>query len=182
MRKSRLYIIIVLSIIGVPAGLFFSYIVLPGLLMGHEVRQLRTRLLCKTDHQALLNACRELSRKLVTGEVAADVYKGSDILKLPDPIPSLQPNHVTLGEDGQVKIEMFVGWYPLGVQVYPEGFPNYPPPFKYGDRQLLPGLWYYDDGYSSNPDEYDKRIDHILEKCGRLKVREKTGTPRMERR
>ena len=38
---------------------------------------------------------------------------------------------------------------------------------KYGDRKLLEGLWYSDDSYHHNPN-YDKEIDAILQRCGRL--------------
>ena len=39
----------------------------------------------------------------------------------------------------------------------------------YGDRKLLDGLWYYDDGYKGDPNSFDKKIDRILETCGKLK-------------
>jgi hypothetical protein len=51
----------------------------------------------------------------------------------------------------------------FGVKIYPEDFKKPRDYFEYGDRELLPGLWYYDDGYLNNP-EYDKRIDELIEK------------------
>ncbi len=64
---------------------------------------------------------------------------------------------------------MGFGMWPLGVRAYPEGYPRYPPPFKYGDRELLKGLWYYEDGYSLHPEAYDKRIDQLLSRNKNVK-------------
>ena len=35
--------------------------------------------------------------------------------------------------------------------------------FGYGDKELIPRLWYYDDGYRDNP-EYDKKIETLIQK------------------
>ena len=59
-------------------------------------------------------------------------------------------------------MEMHGGMDHFGVRIYPEDFNEPDRYFKYVDRELLPGLWYYDDGYIHNP-EYDKRIDTLIE-------------------
>jgi hypothetical protein len=133
-----------------------------------DTEQSRVRLLCETDHEALLGACREVLRQVADGKLKTGVYVGGQIAQFPEPIPSLRPDHVTVGEDGKLKIEMmYVGWSSLGVYAYREGYPDYPPPSKKGDRKLLDGLWYYDDGYLGDPDGYDKYIDNLLRRCGK---------------
>ena len=84
------------------------------------------------------------------------------IAQFPEPIPSLRPNHLTIDE-GRLKIEMmYMGWSSLGVFAYREGYPEYPPPAKNGDRKLLDGLWYYDDGYLGNPATTDTSVSSYV--------------------
>ncbi len=95
-------------------------------------------------HQALLRACRQILQQVADGKLKTGVYVGEQIAQFPEPMPSLQPNHVTIGE-GMLKIEMmYVGWSALGVHAYREGYSYSPPLSKYGDRKLLDGLWYYE--------------------------------------
>jgi len=61
-------------------------------------------------------------------------------------------------------LEMMGGLDHFGVYAYPEDYK--PPPhagFELGDKKLIDGLWYYDDGYRGNP-EYGKRIEALLQK------------------
>ena len=52
---------------------------------------------------------------------------------------------------------------------YPEDFKRRFP-FEYHDREMLKGLWYYDDLYRhGRKDEYDRKVDAMLSKCGKLK-------------
>ena len=44
---------------------------------------------------------------------------------------------------------------------YPDGYEKHFPNARYGDRELLHGLWYYDDNYLHVP-AYDAEIDAIL--------------------
>ncbi len=148
-------------------GSYSHYIIAFG--AAREVVQAKRRLLCETDHQALLDACRELTRQVRSGQLEAGVYGAPEMLRFPEPIPTLRPKFVTLDRDGVVMIEMGFGMWPLGVQTYPEDYPKYPPPFRYGDRELVKGLWYYEDGYSLHPKEYDRRIDQLLGRNKKLK-------------
>lgn len=153
--------------------------------MGFQVNQARTRLLCETDHQALLETCRVLSQQAMNPEFKGAVYRSREVRRLPEPIPALRPNHVTIGQDGLVKVEMYNGWYTMGVRVYPEGYPKYPPPFRYGDRELLEGLWYYDEGYKPDPEVYDKIVDGLLsenQKSGRVSQEQYPSSQRSESR
>lgn len=142
----------------------------PPIIIAFQVNRAQIRLLRETDHHALLDACRELSRLSVGAEFKGEVYKGAEIRSLPEPIPALRPDHVTIGRDGLVKIGMYAGWYDLGIRWYPENYPEYPPPFKYGDRKLLEGLWYYDEGYRTDPEGYNKVIDTLLMKNRKAEV------------
>ena len=46
---------------------------------------------------------------------------------------------------------------------YTEDFKEPWPNFKFGDKELLPGLWYYDDLYQGDR-KYDERIQALLKK------------------
>lgn len=166
MTKKRQMIVIVVVVVTamvVCLGPVFG----PPLLMGYQVSRAKTRLLCETDHRVLLEACRELSRRHANGEFD-DHEPLASSPRLPEVIRVLHPKHVITSRDGHVRLELGFGLWPLGVSAYPEDYPNYPPPFKYGDRELLKGLWYYEDGYSLHPDAYDKIIDELLSKSHKL--------------
>jgi hypothetical protein len=149
-----------------------------GAYLAYQGRRLRTRLLCKTDHQALLEACRSLSNQAMTGELELGSYRvrgrpDREIAGLPEVIRTLQPAVVAIDRaDGHVKIEMSGGWDSFGVYAYPKNFQKRFP-FEYRDRELLEGLWYYDDFYKyPGRDAYDREIEALLTKCGKLKKQE----------
>ena len=146
--------------------------------MAREDRQGHFRLLCKTDHQALLDACRELSRRVVaTGDLKHGKYyvrsdPHPDVAGFPQPILDLGPNYVFIDCDGRVMLEMMGGLNHFGVSAYPEDYKK--PPFvgfKLGDKKLIDGLWYYNDGYEGNP-RYQKKIDALIQK-GKMKKQDK---------
>jgi len=173
-------------LIGIPIILVIIFVIVPvlyctrylhsGLLvwrfigsMARHKEQGQVRLLCQTDHQALLNACRELSRRVAAGEMKPGTYyirsnPRPEVAGFPHSILDLQPSAVVIDNDGRVEVAMMGGLDHFGVFAYPEDYKQ--PPFvgfKLGDRELLPGLWYYDDGYEGNPG-YDKKIDGLLQK------------------
>jgi hypothetical protein len=131
--------------------------------------QRQVRLLCETDHQALLGACRELSRRVARGDLKPGQYNIShdthpDVARFPQIIIDLGPNLATIGNYGEVRLEMMGGLDRFGVSFYPDNYKK--PPFvgfKLGDKKLIDGLWYYDDGYENNP-RYHKKIDALLKK------------------
>lgn len=166
-RKIAIQIAAVGVIVVVGIGAYLHHVIEPGTRMGREVEQAQIRLLCETDHQALLLTCRQLARQVLSREPEGALYMAAAALQLPEPISTLRPNHVTIDKDGLVNIEMYTGWYPLGVLAFPEGYGKPSP--GYGDRRLLEGLWYYEDGYSTQPDAYDKRIDELLSKNKRFR-------------
>jgi hypothetical protein len=139
------------------------------------------RLLCKTDYRALLDASRELSQRAgQLGLKPEEHYRirfgrCTQAANFPKPILALGPSYVFVRSDGSVGIEMLGGLGHCGVRAYPEGFRAPYPNFWFGDKELIPGLWYYDDGYKDSPD-HRKRIDSLIERGEKLQGVEK-GQP-----
>jgi hypothetical protein len=135
-----------------------------------EAEQRQVRLLCKTDHQILLEACRELSRRVSVGDLKpGKYYIGYDqdpkASSFPQPILNLSPSYVYIDENNssRVMVEMLGGLGHFGVQAYTEDYKKPYPTYQYGDKELIPGLWYYDDGYIGHP-EFEKRIEALMQK------------------
>jgi hypothetical protein len=128
----------------------------------------RVQLLCETDFPALLGACRELSRRVASGDLKSGTYVTPDTTQFPEPIATLRPERVTISENGVVDVLVglnVLAKYRFGAYAYPEGYANSP----LGDRKLIEGLWYYDMGYQDHADSYDKKIEQLLAKSGKLK-------------
>lgn len=163
-QMSSKRIVIVLFIIFVLALLFFF-------VAGHYLLEgMKVRLLCKTDHQALLEACNKLSKQVANGDLKPGKYMvlinpDPDVSKFPRPILELRPRYVYLDDySGRVLIEMTGALeVHFGVCAYPEDFNVPSKGFEYGDKELIPRLWYYDDGYRDNP-EYEKIIEALMQK------------------
>jgi hypothetical protein len=133
-----------------------------------DARQRRMRLLCEIDHRALLDACREISKQFVKGDLKKSTYrirKNADLetVKFPQVVLDLEPTHISIYEDGRVMVEMLGGLHHLGVYAYPEDYKYKEPLSDYGDKKLIDGLWYYDDGYHEEK-LYYKKIDALLQK------------------
>ncbi len=133
--------------------------------------RVRVRLLCETDHQALLEACNKLSKQVANGELKPGKYEvfvrpDPEVSKFPREILELRPRYVYIDENdnGRVLIEMTGGFeIHFGVCAYTEDFKAFSKSFEYGDKELISRLWYYDDGYRNNP-KFEKRIDEIMHK------------------
>ena len=141
----------------------------------------RVLLLCNTDHQALLKAGREILSQIPKDSLSLDPPPGGirhlgefkfgvpEEVEIPRAIRDLEPYACLISYDGYLTLEMHGGWDHIkremshfGVQIYPEDCKEPERNFKYGDRELLPGLWYYDEGYLRNP-EFDKLIEELIE-------------------
>lgn len=142
-----------------------------GILWSHGIRQAQHRrvvLLCETDHQALLKAGREILSQLpedyldTGGKRVAGIRFIPEGVQIPKTIRDIRPRGLFVDYDGYLIMEMHGGMDHFGVEIYPEDYKEPRRNFKYGDRELLPGLWYYDEGYDHNP-EYDRWIDTLLE-------------------
>lgn len=158
---------------GVIFGFGLSYLFFVGKAVrgvAKERKVLMTRLLCETDHQVLLEACRELSRRVEDGDLKSGRYyirnhPQLQASRFPKVILDLQPRylHIDENDSGRVIIPIFGGFDHFGVTAYTEEYLESGPKQKYGDRELIPGLWYYDDGYHEDP-EFGKKIDELIEK------------------
>ncbi len=133
-----------------------------------DAQQRRVLLLCKTDHEALLKAGREILNQIPEDYLDTDGKRVAGVLHLPkgvqipETIQDIRPRGFFVDYDGYLIMEMHGGMTHFGVRIYPEDYKEPDRYFKYVDRELLPGLWYYDDGYIHNP-EYDKRIEKLID-------------------
>lgn len=131
-----------------------------------DMQHRQIHLLYKTDHQALLEACNELSKQVASGGLAAGTYSirrepNPESVRFPQPILDLEPSYVYIDENdsGRVMLEMMGGLGHFGVLAYTEDYKK-PSWSEYGDKELISRLWYYDDGYDGNP-EHEKRIEAL---------------------
>jgi hypothetical protein len=171
-KRMVLKIIVVVAIafaVGYPLyGLYALYTSM--IEVKKDVQQRQVRLLCETDHKVLLEACRELSGRAGRGDLKPGRYnvrrdRHPKASRFPQPILDLNPSYVYIDENdsGRVMVEMHGGLLHFGVQAYTEDYEKPFLSFEYGDKELIDGLWYYDDGYLNNP-EHDKRIEALLQK------------------
>jgi hypothetical protein len=127
--------------------------------------QARDRLLCQTDYQVLLDACRDLLERQEPGVyLVGDRPQSPVVLQFPRPILELAPESIRISHDGHMVIEMFGnGMYHCGAFTYPQRYEKANRGSTLGNRMLVEGLWYYDDQYNDDPG-YGKVIDKLIEK------------------
>lgn len=130
----------------------------------------RVQLLHETDHEALLQAGREILSKAPKDLMRYAIGRPVHIDGIPVPrgvpipriIRKLRPHAVLINLDGYVVLHMRRGTANYGVKIFPKGFDK---PrrdfFSYGHRELLPSLWYYDYRYRRDP-AYNKKIDEVI--------------------
>jgi len=140
----------------------------------YQAERMVVRALSKTDHQALLKAGREVLRQMPkmqnkTPSVSGLFVAIPEEIPLPQALRDLSAHYIEVNSYGYMRIEMHGAMTHFGFRIYPEDF-NAPADtgfkFEYGDRKIIDGLWYYDDGYhypdgSSFPD-YAKKVDALL--------------------
>jgi hypothetical protein len=137
----------------------------------HLEQQRRVLLLYHTDYEALLKAGREILKQgpkdpwnyRPLGPIHINGFPVPRGVRIPKVIRQLRPYATLINFNGFVVVQMKQGVVGFGVRIYPEGFKTPHRDFQYGNRELLPGLWYFDDECSQNP-EYDKKMDEIIRK------------------
>ncbi|HUU18341.1 MAG TPA: hypothetical protein VMW72_14420 [Sedimentisphaerales bacterium] len=135
----------------------------------NQSQQRRVLLLYHTDHQALLKAGRQVLSQGPKDPMNYRYYGPQHIegfpvpmgVRIPKVIRKLRPHASLISRNGYVVLQMQGGMTDFGVRIYPEGFKGYRYYFTSGNRELLPGLEYYDYKYNRIP-EYDKIIDEII--------------------
>jgi hypothetical protein len=129
--------------------------------------QKREQLLRKTDYHALLAACRQLSDRVSKGQLEPGQHSAHidpDVIsRFPRLILALEPTGIEIGENGRVLVELHGGLLHFGVMAYPEDFEPPGGAYEYGDRELIPGLWFYHDDYQNSP-ELQKDIERLIDK------------------
>lgn len=163
-------VLIVLTIL-----LFYKPVRFLGSIIKESVkdRQRLVRLLSETDHQALLEACREISKEVSAGNVTAPNryivrYKPDpEISRFPELVLDIEPLYIDIYDDGRVSLEISGALHHCGVTAYPENYEKPSDNYTYGDKKIIDGLWYYEHGY--NPKYDDKRIESLLKKGKRQK-------------
>lgn len=121
----------------------------------------RKALLCQTNHEVLLEACRTVLRELPPGRYDIRIDRHPATREFPKIILGLKPTYVVIASEGSLRIEIFGGMSHAGVLAYPKDFVPPYEGFGFGDKELIDGLWYYDDGYRKVPN-FDKEIDRIM--------------------
>ncbi|UCF16504.1 MAG: hypothetical protein JSW59_03410 [Phycisphaerales bacterium] len=157
MRRGRVYAKKAVLIM-VVVGLIVAYALLILNSPDDSPQARRVRLLCQTDHKALREAGREILRKgpeprkyRPIGPIHIDGFPVPRGVPIPRVIRKLRPHAVLINFNGYVVLHMQEGLANFGVKIYPEGFSRPSRHFRYGNRELLPGLWYYDHRYRSDP-------------------------------
>ncbi len=91
-----------------------------------KTRQIRDRLLSQTDHQALLEACRNLSREIdLDDSLPWNRYfvrhkPSPEIKSFPKVILDTEPLYIEVFHDGRVGLEISGAFHHCGVRAYPE--------------------------------------------------------------
>lgn len=176
----RHVIVLVLALTGTALA---AYVLTPVLRLMAVVRQKaqranrgRDHLFFQTDYAELLAGCRELSRRVASGELEARgncLYgepQNREALSLPRAILDIEPAIIRFDVEGkgQVWIELraMPDWF--GVVAFPEGAEGS------GDVKLIDGLWYQDADYRDAYPAHMKWIDARIEEGRRQKEERKT--------
>jgi len=137
-------------------------------------KERQVHLLCETDYQVLLNACRKLSKQIATEELKPEKYvirkrPYTEVSRFPKPILDLKPTYISIRSNGIVMVELYgLLGESFGILSYPEDYKVPSSSFHYGDKKLIEGLWYYDSEYRDEYPKHKKKIDELIQK-GKIK-------------
>jgi hypothetical protein len=130
----------------------------------------RQKLLCDTDYEAVLRACREvLDNASACGLKVGGKYnirwtpRSPEGAKFPKAILDVAPGQVQIRYEGCLILVMHGAFDHFGLIAYSKSFKEPYPGFKYGAREIVEGLWYFDDGYRDDSPRFRKKIDAWIE-------------------
>ncbi len=165
--------IMIMRVFGLGIGVLVLACLCLFFFLVHDAEKPRIQLLYGVDHEALLRACRELSARvkagsLKPGEYSVAVDRAPEVATFPKFLLDLNPSGIIVGDDGRICVAMAGGLDHFGLVAFPEGYripnrPDSPPDAK----ELIPGLWYYDDGYREYREmgkDYDKHLEALRPK------------------
>lgn len=160
------FVVCAAVLVGFVVGLYYLYRGHFGRTLLIPARKRRANLLYRVDHQSLLDACRELSRRVTDGDLEARTYyvhtmPDAAVSSFPQVILDLEPSTVTINEEGVVVVAVAGGLDHFGVIACPKGIDDSLAHGSDGGKKLLDGLWYYDDGYREDPGGYEKKIEAL---------------------
>lgn len=132
-----------------------------------ESREKIAQLLYKTDHSALLEACRTVLERVDAGQLDMDDLseiresQNLETLNLPEEIVKLDPTYITIFASGVVMLELHGGYHHSGVFAFPEDFDYIArPSYTNEGMMLIKDLWYYDDGFH-DVDNYEIELEAL---------------------
>jgi hypothetical protein len=166
MKRRKIVILIVLSLILV---LLLNPITLSVIITQIYYVKARNQLLFDTNYYVLLEAGRELSKRVQTGELKPGDYQfrfkpNPEITSFPKAILDMHPAYIYINDDGAMKIELLGSMGHFGINVYPKDYNPFSSKYKFGDIELIPGLWYYDERINNSSWYYNK-LSNMIEKA-----------------
>jgi len=140
----------------------------------HKDNQRLKHLLCETDWQALLKACRELSRRVAAGDLEVKTYvlryersrvvwrrrPAPEAASFPKAVLDLDPVLVEIDRNGRVWVALTVSIVRQGVFAYPENYRASRD--SLGKVELIPGLWFWDDAYEPGVPGVATYVDRLI--------------------
>ena len=144
---------------------FVSLPIVAWLDVQHSNRE-RVQLLYRTDHAALLAACREVMSNRHAFARDRDWHGQKDPdrsfidpkdPKVPAAIAALQPRDI-IASDSNMHLELHGGFDHYGVFAFSEEAASSQTNGFSGPFQLIPGLWYYDEGLAYDRAAWIKKL------------------------
>lgn len=163
-RTGRVSVAIVMGIVAAAVLLAVVYWKFP--FAGGAAAETRARLVHQTDHQALLEACRKVMQESGSGKweqgrsYSFRPDPDSKASGFPEAIRALNPSSIVIYDANFLFIEVMGGVPYHGVRAYSKDFED---PGYRGDKKLIEGLWYYDDGYGIE-ENFEKTIESLKPK------------------
>jgi hypothetical protein len=182
MKKRNKWLCIGCLAFVIAIGVFLCYDEISAWVEMHKMANRRSMLLYHTNHQLLLEDCRELSQQMTTGKLEVGLYsihslivkQDPQIKQFPQSILELDPVALSVEKDGEVSIAMWpIDMY--GVEAFPEDYKGSinEDNLKWKIK-LLDGLWYYDEDFITHP-EHKKDVEKLLKE--RKIISGNLGTP-----